>query len=272
MSTPSLRFVACNYPALGHTRPQLGLITRLTQNHDDLLITILVYSPYVSSTRKELETLLTDLSRVRMIGVGPFSDNAGRGFNSLFLAYVALQELIPAAYKEIVERGSVTCTATGSIFDYALVPIPTIVLSDLATPFAGQGIKAITPDVKLLVSWMGTSSFFINRFGPDELGGYGSLEAKARVVLNRDGLGEDSLMAEAFKVESNFQGRVLPNTEGLPMFDYEIFPQDLDNGSYTPVYINAARQTNGWAGGVAICSTGNFEPQARQALQNWYEG
>lgn len=32
------------------------------------------------------------------------------------------------------------------------------------------------------------------------------------------------------------------------------------------------RQTNGWADGVAICSTGNFEPRARQVLQDWYEG
>ncbi|KIO21440.1 hypothetical protein M407DRAFT_28961 [Tulasnella calospora MUT 4182] len=272
MASPSLHFVACNYPALGHTRPQLGLITRLIQNHSDLLITIFVYSPYVPSTRKELQALLPNLSRVRLIGVGPFSDNAGRGFESLFPAYVSLQELIPASYKEIVAGGSLTCTATGNVFDYASVPIPTIILSDLATPFAGQGIKAITPDVKLLVSWMGTTSFFIHRFGPDELGGYGSLEEKATAALVKDNLDEKSFMEVAFKFESNFKGNPLINAEDLAMFDYEIFPQDVDNASYTPVYINAAKQTNGWADGVAICSTGDFEPKARQVLQDWYEG
>lgn len=128
MASPSLHFVACNYPALGHTRPQLGLITRLIQNHPDLLITVFVYSPYVPSTRRELETLLPDLSRVWLVGVGPFSDNAGRGFESLFPAYVALQEVIPVSYKEIVARGSLTCSATGKVFDFSSVPIPTVVL------------------------------------------------------------------------------------------------------------------------------------------------
>ncbi|KAG8909790.1 hypothetical protein FRC01_006722 [Tulasnella sp. 417] len=234
MASPSLHFVVCNYPALGHTRPQLGLVTRLIQNHSDLLITIFVYSPYVPSTRKELQSLLPDLSRVRLIGVGPFSDNAGRGFESLFPAYVSLQELIPAAYKEIVAGGSLTCTATGNVFNYSSVPIPTIVLSDLATPFSGQGIKAITPSVKLLVSWMGTTSFFIHRFGSEDLGGYGSLEEKATAALVKDGLDEKSLMEVAFKFESDFKGNPLINAEDLAMFDYEIFPQDVDNASYTP--------------------------------------
>lgn len=185
-------------------------------------------------------------------------------------AFKVLQEIIPEAYKELVSRRALNCSVTGTSFDYSDIPLPTVVLSDMVTPFAGQAIKAFTPEVKLIVSWMSTSSYFVQRFGPDELGGFGSLEDRARMVLQGDSdIGK--FMRVAASIETEFKGRPLVNPENLEMFDYEIYPQDIDNGSHLLAYLNAAKQVNKWADGAAICSTRNFEPIVQEVLRNWYE-
>ncbi|KAG8905658.1 hypothetical protein FRC00_013124 [Tulasnella sp. 408] len=185
-------------------------------------------------------------------------------------AFGVLQEIIPEAYKELVSRRKLTCSVTGTSFDYSDIPLPTAVLSDMVTPFAGQAIKAFTPEVKFIVSWMSTSSYFVQRFGPDELGGFGSLENRARMVLQGDAdIGK--LMEVAVSMETDFKGQPLVNPENLEMFDYEIYPQDIDNGSHLLAYLNAAKQVNTWADGAAICGTRNFEPRAQEVLKGWYE-
>lgn len=185
-------------------------------------------------------------------------------------AYYVLQEIIPAAYKELINRRILTCSVTGTRFDYAAIPPPTIVLNDMVTAFAGRAIKSFNPQVKLVVSWMSTSSYFIQRFGPDELGGFRSLEARARAMLNGDEE-RPKLLEVAARLEQDFKGHALVNPENLEIFDYEIYPQDVDNGRFLEPYVNAALQTNEWADGAAICSTKNFEPKAQECLRNWYE-
>ncbi|KAG9049175.1 hypothetical protein FS837_010994 [Tulasnella sp. UAMH 9824] len=155
-------------------------------------------------------------------------------------AFSVLQEIIPEAYKELVSRRTLTCSVSGTSFDYSDIPLPTVVLSDMVTPFAGQAIKAFTPEVKLIVSWMSTSSYFVQRFGPDELSGFGSLEDRARKLLQGDAdIGK--LMKVAASIETDFKSRPLVNPEILEIFDYEIYPQDLDNGSHLLAFLNAAK-------------------------------
>lgn len=244
MTSDALHFVACNYPALGHTRPMLGLVSRLIRNSPHLIITLFVYAPFVPATRKELSSLLltsSHIDRVRIVGLGTFnSDATTRSFEALFAAYATLPGLVPPSYKEIVSGGSVTCSATDSTYDYKDVPSPTLVLSDICTPFAAQAIKAITPNIKIVVSWMATTSFFIYRFGPANLGGLGWLEEKATTVIG-DGSAQGDVMQVAARLESDFKSVAQVNAEDLPMYDYEVFPQDIDNSGYTPVYINADR-------------------------------
>lgn len=255
---------------MGHSLPQLGLLRRIVQNRPDVVITLFVYAPHVNSTRREVEHLLPESYGVRLVGVGPYNGDTDRGFMAMAEAFTVLQEIIPEAYKELVSRKRLTCSVTETLFDYSDIPLPTVVLSDMVTPFAGQAIQAISPEVKLIVSWMSTSAYFVQRFGPDALGGFGSLEERARAVLQGD-VETEKIMEVAASIEADFKGHPLVNPENLEMFDYEIYPQDVDNGSFLSTYVKAARQTNKWADGAAICSTRNFEPRAHEALRNWYE-
>lgn len=239
-----LHFVALNYPALGHTRPMLGLISRLLRNNPQLTFTVIVYAPYVPFMKKELAAILGDnaavVKQARFVGVGPLAE-ADFGFVSLFSAYASLPELVPAAYKTIVEEHSVTCAATGQVYDFTDLPPPSVILSDTCTPFAAQAVKAITPGVKVVVSWMATTNFFIYRLGPDSLGGFGSLEEKARVVMDEERFQGKTVHEVAAALETSFTGKPQPNAEGIEMYDYEMFPQDLDNSGYTAVWTNSAQ-------------------------------
>ncbi|KAG8870885.1 hypothetical protein FRB97_009269 [Tulasnella sp. 331] len=250
-STKLKHFLLTTIPALGHIRAESGIVCELIKTEPHLIFTVLVpkfLAPVFSRELTQWSVTEADLARIRA---------------------TELREV----YQLIIAQESITCTATDTVFDYKGITPPTAVFSDLFTPAFAPYIKEKTPDVKIVNLWIITSGSILWHHGKGEHGGLFEWEARTKAVFEK---GEDcgrtfDEVAQSVWREPN-SGKLLPNADGVKMYDYESYPQPSNGTPPVSMIMGAIRQATQFADASITATTSAFEPASSKLLNDWYEG
>ncbi|KAG8878583.1 hypothetical protein FRB98_006052 [Tulasnella sp. 332] len=279
-TTPSSKkpkhFLLATFPALGHIRAEAGIVCELVKLDAHLLFTILIPKPLAPIITQELEQWsVTDehLARIRIIGIGksgkPDPDKAFE-----WMLEVVKEEAtdLREAYQTIIERGSLTCTMTGTVFDYQRIAPPSTVFFDMFAPELAPYVKETTPKVKIINIWVTTSAFILSVHGKEEHGGLYGWDIRTKAVFERgeDGGRTFDEVARSIGTKPN-TGRLLPNADGVRLFDYEA---GTNGAVLLPISLlmGALFQATRLADASITATTSVFEPASSKLLQDWYEG
>lgn len=156
--------------------------------------------------------------------------------------FLDLTKFVPEAYRIILQKGIVTCTATKKQYDFKDLPKPSLFICDIFSPLVGQNIKEISPEIKLIHSFAPTVGSFIRHYGPPELGGLGNWEADTKAAMERGaGAGGKTFEEVADSLHTEHPGVLQPNPEGVQLYDYEMHPQDLPQPPIVPILMASTR-------------------------------
>lgn len=221
----SVHIVSVISAFIGHIRPALGFITALVDKHPEVTYTIFCFLPRVSTVHEEIrDAHISPEARIRIRVVGVSTLDPGYGPEAIPVGLEEITKHVPAAYQAIVEGGQITCTKTGTTFDYAGVPAPGVVLIDSILPYLAQPLKDIAPNSKLMAFWICTAGVF-NHFGAPEkwAGHYNWIKDTEEAVTTNPDKAYDDI---ADDIMCNFSGTVKTNAEGVSFYDYELYPQE----------------------------------------------
>ncbi|KAG8975328.1 hypothetical protein FRC05_005887 [Tulasnella sp. 425] len=251
----------------------LGVVAALIRENQDLIFTIFAHKTFVGFVNDELgrSHLSPDVisERIRVIGV---SQNEPKpSLEALKDIFLDLAKFVPEAYRIILQKGVVTCTATEKQYDFKDLPKPTLFICDMFSPLVGKNIKEISPEVKLIHSFAPTVGSFIRHYGPPELGGLGNWEADTKAAMEGGaGAGGKTFEEVADSLHAEHPGVLQPNPEGVQLYDYEMHPQDLPQPPIVPILMASTRQAVEWADGSMMPGIDAFEPKSTEALRHWY--
>ncbi|KAG8849861.1 hypothetical protein FRB96_000606 [Tulasnella sp. 330] len=270
-------FLLATVPMLGHMRPQSGIVCELVKLDPRLIFTILLPDVAVSVFSQELEQWSVteeDLARIRVIGIVKGEKSKPGKMLEWFVQIFQAEALeLRKAYQSIIGQGSLSCSATGTTFDYRHITAPSAVFFDMFTPGFAPYLKETTPDVKIISLWILTAGSILWHHGKREHGGTADWEDRTKAVFERgeDGGRTFDEVAQSIRMEPN-SGRLLPNADGLKMYDYESGPPG--GGGPLPVraIMDAMLLATQLADASITATTSVFEPGSSKVLQDWYEG
>ncbi|KAG8985398.1 hypothetical protein FRB95_004919 [Tulasnella sp. JGI-2019a] len=277
MSTPK-HFLLTTVPALGHIRAESGLVCELVKTDPSLIVTVLspkFMAPVFSQELGQWSVTAGELSRIKVVGTGNSEKpEAGKMFEWLGQTLMAQMMEMRVAYQTVIAQGSLTCTATGTVTDYQHIPAPSAVFLDLFTPAFAPYVHETTPNVKIINLWVTTAGSILWHHGTDEQGGLFEWEARTKAVFEKgeDGGRTFDEVAQSVRKQPN-TGRLLPNPDGIRMYDYEAEPQKSIGGPLpVPMIMGAVQQATQFAHASITATTSTFEPGATKVLKEWYEG
>lgn len=230
MSQSPLHFVAFPWLLFSHARQLLALVATLVQENTSLTFTVFSYKLGVPGLLAELQRAQLEeavRARIRVVGIVK-QETTTPGIQGMGEAWFAMKTAFPEAYRPISEGKTLTCTSTGSSFDYSALPAPSMVIYDMFIPGAGEAVKAITPSAKLVHFFITSAGSFIRHYGPTSLGGLGEWEQNTNKALEDGAAAAGKTLEEvAISFERPFTGTPYENPEGIPMYDSEFWPQDF---------------------------------------------
>ncbi|KAF9255631.1 UDP-Glycosyltransferase/glycogen phosphorylase [Marasmius fiardii PR-910] len=252
-------------PAWGHVKPLVTLMVLVAELRADVVLTFIANTRY-PNIMDELAKIPPERfenirDRVHVMNIpnpsaqssGPSKDDPG----------------FTNAFGILWRAETLTCVTTGKTITG--LPRPSLAIID---PFAGFAIDAIrslaspkeTPIFSFASGPVGT---FILGFGPESLGGPGDLGFGAnneKEVSETVGEEEDELKFEDFTTGT---GKIVSVPGYPPIFDYELFVQDVDYSSAMGILpiVHKALQTSE---GILFASASCIESEAINALKEHY--
>ncbi|KAG8877989.1 hypothetical protein FRB98_006414 [Tulasnella sp. 332] len=155
--------------------------------------------------------------------------------------------LIPKAVAPVLvqelERGSLTCTVTGIVFNYQHIVAPCAVYFDMFAPGFAPYVKETTPN---------------------------DVQTKAVFEKGEDGGRTFGEVADDIR-NKPFTGKLLPNPDSVKLYDYESEPQVGSRGAVS-MLMPALQLATQLADASITTTTCGFEPESTKVLQDWYEG
>ncbi|KIO31898.1 glycosyltransferase family 1 protein [Tulasnella calospora MUT 4182] len=272
MANSTLHIAACVYTALGHIRALVAFISDLVDTRPNVVFTVFVYKSFFRKLEDEVNRWsLPDSakSRIRLIGVSEI--DAGEGLAALAVPLEETAKCVPPAYATVAAGGAVTCTSTGNVLDYSEIPAPRVALSDVMTPFVGQALKAITPNVKLLVFWPLTHGYFNRFYGSKNIGGLAEWEEDTKSAMAEESNQGRPFAEVARDVERRCPGGLYRSPDGWEAYDYELYPQEMPPGDISPIFMASISQARIMADGTVFACSEDFEPKSAHAIREWYE-
>ncbi|KAG8995280.1 hypothetical protein FRB93_001174 [Tulasnella sp. JGI-2019a] len=271
-------FMLTTIPALGHIRAEVGIVCELVKTDPHLIFTVLVpkvMAPIFSQELGQWSVTEGDLSRIKVVGIGKSEKpEPGQMFEWLDQVFRAQVQEMRKAYQTMIRRGALVCTATGTVVDYQHISPPSAAFLDIVTPAFAPYVKETTPEVKIIGLWVGTAGFILGHHGPAEHGGMFYWEARTNAVFERgeDGGRSFDEVAQSIRKAPN-TGKLLPNADGVRMYDYETEPQTSGAGALpVPMLMGAVQQATQFAHASIAATTSDFEPGSMKLLRKWYEG
>ncbi|KAG9051282.1 hypothetical protein FS837_009548 [Tulasnella sp. UAMH 9824] len=272
MDNSTLHIAACVYTALGHIRALVAFISNLVNTHTNIIVTVFVYKSFFRKLQDEVDGWsLPDAakSRIRLIGVSEL--DAGGGLAEFAASLEETAKCVPPAYATVAAGGAVTCTSTGKVLDYSGIPAPRVALSDPMTPFVGQALKAITPNVKLLVFWPLTHGYFNRFYGSKDIGGLAQWEEDTKSAMAEESNQGRSFGEVARHMERRCPGGLYQSPDGWEAYDYELNPQDMPPGDISPILMASINQARITADGTIFACAEDFELKSAHVIRDWYE-
>ncbi|KAL1942863.1 hypothetical protein VTO73DRAFT_5103 [Trametes versicolor] len=199
----------------GHIRPVCTLAARIVKLDPSVTITFFVAAMFFPLAQAEISRSFADgedaATRIRVIALAQHE-------NPMISA--TYEEAFGEAWTKIVAQEPITCVKSGVVHE----PIPVApkqVVLDFFAPRTFEFIRKEAPDVKISTWYPSAAYSGLYLFGPESLGGRGSLLVKAEEEA-ATGKPFDVAAAEVF---SKTEGKVI-RVPGLPpMHDYEYEPQ-----------------------------------------------
>ncbi|KAG8874086.1 hypothetical protein FRB97_006176 [Tulasnella sp. 331] len=269
-------FLLATIPAMGHIRAESGIVCELVKLDPHLLFTVLIPSAVALVFTQELaqwSVTEAESARIRIIGMGEGGKpEPGKAMEWLFQVLHAEGAELRESYQTIIERGSLTCTTTGTVFDYRHIAPPSATFCDMFAPGFAPFIKETTPDVKIINLWITTPGAILWHHGKEEHGGLFGWDVRTKAVFEKGEDGGRTFDEVARAVHSKpHTGKLLPNADGTKLFDYE----SGTNGTGPlpiSVLMGSLRQATQIADASITATTSAFEPGSLKVLQEWYEG
>ncbi|KAG8877990.1 hypothetical protein FRB98_006415 [Tulasnella sp. 332] len=273
-STKSKHFLLTTIIALGHIRAESGIVCELVKLDPHLTFTVLLpktVAPLFTQELAQWSITDGDLARIRVIGTGKSGKPApGKTFEWMLEVIEAQGAELREAYQTIIGRGSLTCTTTGTVFDFQHIPTPSAVFCDMFTPELAPYVKQTTPDVKIINLWVTTAGSLLWHHGKTEHGGMAEWDAQTKAILEKGEGKTYEEIAESIRRQPH-TGKLLPSPDGVKMYDYEAGPP---GGGPLPVKLQmgAMLQATQIADASITATTHDYEPAAGKVLKDWYEG
>ncbi|KAF4612109.1 hypothetical protein D9613_004547 [Agrocybe pediades] len=254
------------FPAWGHARPFCILAARLVKENPDVILTLLLPPNLLSKAQDEVDAELHEASsqdmRTRIRILSSFQMTASDPFMAIVQQTIATY---PDIYKALHTGESVTCATRGTVFD-AVEP-PSIAVMDLYAYPQMKLTKSISGDkIPIFGLVIGKAASLIRLCGPESLGGFGDLGARAEAEAARLGITPAEMGDKLYRETT---GKVIKLPGVREMYDYEFFPQDLPFSLpvielFTRCY-NFLRECDG----AFAASTPDLEGEAISALRSW---
>ncbi|KAG8849862.1 hypothetical protein FRB96_000607 [Tulasnella sp. 330] len=268
-------FLLATVPMLGHMRAESGIVCELVKLDPHLVFTVLLpkaVAPIFTRELTQWSVTEGDLARIRVVGIGK-SEKAepGKTFQWIFETVHAETLELRETYQSIIGRGLLTCTETGTVFNYQHIAPPSAVFFDMLAPAFAPYVKETTPDVKIINLWISTAGEILSKYGKTEHGGMADWEARTNAVFEngKDGGRTFEEVAQSICKEPD-SGKLLPNADGVRLFDYEAV-----RASGPPpamMMMGIIKQATQFADASITATTSMFEPGSSKALQEYYEG
>ncbi|KAG8991572.1 hypothetical protein FRB94_012431 [Tulasnella sp. JGI-2019a] len=271
-------FILATCPVFSHIRSEIGLVCKLIEADPQLVFTIFSAKFFVPTILKEITRAYgapaESLTRIRVVGIGKQDPPPpGARIDAIGKMWMDIAEEESEAYRELIKKGSLTCTTTGKTFDYHDIPKPSLFMIDVFVASVGPAVKEITPGVALVSAWSSGTCSFLSHFGPEEYGGLEPVDAQARAILGRQtGASYGEVAVSLYNMT---EGKLYPNGEGVRMFDYENIPQAMFAVRIPlpiPIIMGAVGLVNQHSDAVWINGTRRFQPKNAQVVQDWYGG
>ncbi|KAJ7131524.1 UDP-Glycosyltransferase/glycogen phosphorylase [Mycena crocata] len=256
--------------AYGHIRPMSALAGRLAAE-PDVVVTVLIAPNWVEKAHADQAAFFPEgheaHQRIRILSM--FESTAR---DADFLGYLRPMSVkhYPIAYETLFRGESIKCATTGKI--YPAVPPPTAVILDrygVADLRSTRAISGTTVPVFTFASFNAAS--IIRLYGPESLGGVGDIGAKMDAEALRTGRDAGEIGDEMWE---RTDGTVL-NIPGIrPMYDYEVFPQELilPPGVYRTPLLREAHSMFLECDGAFLGTSPAYEGDGKTlaALEGWF--
>ncbi|KIO31897.1 glycosyltransferase family 1 protein [Tulasnella calospora MUT 4182] len=276
MAQHTLHIVFVPSISFTHCRQMVPFIANLIRRSPHLTITVLAWNDSLPDFRdgaKRANLQLDDSLQLRLIGI---VKSAGADAQPLE-EYHSFAEALKQAYRTILDGGSLICCDSDQAYAFDSLPRPSLVIGAMFIPDFAQTVKDLSKDVKdpskdvkFLVFVPSTASGFIRPFGPKELGGLGSWEDDTNKGIESGDLQRRTPEAAARVLEYRFSGSSFPSPDEVPMYDYELYPQDVAPASIVQWLWQETNQVTVTADGVILVTTSAFEPKTTTTLRDWY--
>ncbi|KAI0827302.1 UDP-Glycosyltransferase/glycogen phosphorylase [Trametes gibbosa] len=253
--------VAFPYQAWGHARPLINLAARLVKLRDinvTFISTDLFYDRIISELARSFVAGQEEYAkRIRVVSAGA-ADTFD--FNSI---NVGFQEL----WLQLVSGEAVSCKKTGARIDP--LPKPDAIIIDFFAIEPTRAIRKLSGNSIKIYSWLPGSTYVLfYLFGPEKLGGRGSLSHKIEAEVKRTGRPFEDVAVEMAFIPT---GEVVRIPALPPMYDFEYhpqefpFPKELGGGVFPYVY-----DTLEACDGAFLITAEPYEPEAVAAVKRWY--
>ncbi|KAH9934153.1 UDP-Glycosyltransferase/glycogen phosphorylase [Fomitopsis serialis] len=250
------------YNAWGHHRPLCAFAARVIKAQR-LYITYLVPEKFVDRVYQELrrnfepeETEL--LSLVRVVGLPNKSSNP--------LHRDALDEGFAKSFGTLVRGERITCPSTG--ITHASLPHIDCVILDI---YAKQPLDFVREtglkSVKILVWYSAAAAALLSFYGPERTGGRNAAFSRVHEEVKRSGRPLHQVAAEACLA---CPGSVIEIPGLPPMYDYELFPQEVPFRDMIAVMFFDTYQTLDGCDGVILSTPECYEPETIDAVRKYY--
>ncbi|KAI0633619.1 UDP-Glycosyltransferase/glycogen phosphorylase [Trametes polyzona] len=262
MSTSPKHIVAFPYEAWGHARPLINLSARLVKLRD-VNVTILSTNAFHERAVAELARSFTPAEshfakRIRVVSIGECESFRFETIDSEF----------KPIWEQLAAGQPLVCRKTGTHFDALQKPDAVIIDMFAIQPFRVIKQSSVGNTIKIY-SWMsGATIAFFHLFGPESLGGRGSLIAKVEEEVKKSGRPFDDVCVDVAFIP---KGNVIRVPSLPPMYDYEYYPQDFPFPREMAVSIFPyVHDTMNASTGAFLITAEPYEPEAVAAFKSWY--
>ncbi|KAF9259975.1 UDP-Glycosyltransferase/glycogen phosphorylase [Marasmius fiardii PR-910] len=249
-------------PAWGHAKPLVALMVLIAELRTDVVLTLIANVRYpnimgeLAKIPPERFESIRDRVHVMNIpnpsaqGPGPSKDDPG----------------FANAFGILWRSETLTCATTGKTITG--LPRPSLAIIDPFAGFAFDVIRSLasTKEIPIFSFMSGPVGTFIRGFGPEKLGGPGDVDAQIQKEVSETG---GNPLEIGFKIFTSVTGKVISIPGYPPIFDYELFVQDIDFThamGVLPIIRKGIRNSEGALFMTASC----VEGEAITALKKHY--
>ncbi|KAH9476195.1 UDP-glycosyltransferase 84A1 [Psilocybe cubensis] len=258
----TVHFVFSAFPAWGHAKSFCVLATRLVEENENVVITLILAPNLLDKAETLINTELdflnaSDETRKRIRLLSTFKPDSP----DLFSMLKPLVETYAKTYGTLVASKPITCAITGKVFEAVSTP-DIVVLDMLAT-------RAITGKKVPIVTWVtGHVSHSLRLFGPASHGGaFEDLWDRVEAEVARTGKTPQEI---GDSVYHQTEGKI-SKIAGVPdMYDWEVFPQTLLLEVPLTEIIKTAQGGLKESDAVFATTAYGFEEESILAFKSWF--